>query len=274
MWGTLGQPATSTSARQNLELEIGPFTLRQATYDAGAHVIEHTHNRPSIVYGVGGPCIESRGGPRIVRRRLTFLPTGYTHSLDYVAPTQVFVVETDPASRHALQLGQAGVATPLPAALYDSVWDILLRVQGLADLPALSNAVTRFWTGSASYLLARQPRWLAALLDQLHVNWESPPSATAIARQLGFSPQFLCRAFKRATGLTMRQYNQAIRLDYARGLLWGSGQSVSEIAGVTGFSDQSHLTRVLRDRMGETPASLRSRSFVPEVPLRHSYARA
>lgn len=274
MWGTLGQSATSTSARQNLELEIGPFTLRQATYDAGAHVAEHRHDRPSVVYGVGGPCIESSGGPRIVRRRLTFLPTGYTHSLDYVAPTQVFAIEAEPGSAEALQLAEIGSAVPLPASLYDNIWDILLRVQDPANLPAVANAVTTFWTRSASYLLGRQPRWLPALLEQLHANWESPPSATALARELGFSPQFLCRAFKRATGLTMRQYNQAIRLDYARGLLWGSGQSVSEIAGVTGFSDQSHLTRVLRDRMGETPTSLRSRSFVPEVPLRHSYARA
>lgn len=272
MWGTLGEPATSTSARQNLELEIGSFTLRQATYDSGAYITEHTHDRPSIVYGVGGPCIESSGGPRIVRRRLTFLPAGYTHSLDYAGPTQVFVVEAAPESTQALRFVRTEGAQPLPASLYDNVWDILLRAQDPNDLPALSDAVATFWTKSASYLLARRPRWLTALLDQLHANWESSPSATALARELGFSPQFLCRAFKRATGLTMRQYNQAIRLDYARGLLWGSGQSVSEIAGVTGFSDQSHLTRVLRDRMGETPSSLRSRSFVPEVPLRHSYA--
>jgi transcriptional regulator GlxA family with amidase domain len=72
-------------------------------------------------------------------------------------------------------------------------------------------------------------------------------------------------------GMTMTRYNHAIRLDYARGLLWGSGADFAAIASMTGFTDQSHLTRALRRQSGKTPGVLRSASVAPPVELRHSY---
>jgi AraC family transcriptional regulator len=107
----------------------------------------------------------------------------------------------------------------------------------------------------------------------LHENWHRPPSARELAAQLGFSPQYLCRSFKQWMGLTLTQYNQAIRLDYARGLLWGSGTDLSEIASMTGFTDQSHLTRVLRRHSGRTPGALRADSIAPPVDLQHRFPR-
>jgi transcriptional regulator GlxA family with amidase domain len=42
-------------------------------------------------------------------------------------------------------------------------------------------------------------------------------------------------------------------------LLLDTERPVAEIALETGFSDQSHLTRVFRRALGETPAALRRR---------------
>ena len=198
------------------------------------------------------------------------MPAGYEHSLNYVGPTQVFVAELHSTFGERPGLGDATGAVALPASLYDLVWDMLVALRS-ADDALLAPAVDGFWTKSAAYLQARHPAWLPGLLDRLHEHWEVQPSAAALAGDLGFSPQYLCRAFKRALGLTLRQYNQALRLDYARGLLWGSGRDISEIAAITGFADQSHLTRVLRLRSGRTPMTLRSTSFAPGVPLRHRY---
>lgn len=271
LWGTLGEPAATATAQINLERTVGSITLRHATYSAGAQVPLHRHDFPSIAYGVGGPCIETNArSDRISRRRLTYLPAGYAHSLNYVGATQVFVAELHSSVDEAPTLGDGGGAVALPASLYDLVWDMLVALRS-ADDGLLAPAVDRFWAKSAAYLGTRHPAWLPGLLDRLHEHWEVQPSAAALARGLGFSPQYLCRAFKRALGLTLKQYNQALRLDYARGLLWGSGRDISEIAAITGFADQSHLTRVLRLRSGRTPVTLRSTSFAPGVPLRHRY---
>ena len=258
IWGTLGQPTSTASARINLQTRVGSISLRHATYDAGAQVSLHRHECASIVYGAGGPCIElSASGERVSRRRLTFLPAGHEHALHYLGPTQVLVTEVHPIVAESLGINEARGSLALPASFYDRMWDILgLLAKG--DQAGLSRALESFWSASAVYLAAKLPSWLPELIDRLHEDWETQPSATNLARELGFSPQYLCRAFKRTIGLTLKQYNQSVRLDYARALLWGSGRSISEIATITGFADQSHLTRVLRQRSGQTPVKLRS----------------
>lgn len=270
VWGTLGEPAEAAPAKVNLDTRVGSIALRQATYGAGAQVPLHTHECASIVYGAGGPCIEmTADGDRVSRRRLTFLPAGYQHSLHYVGPTQVLTTEIHPIVADSLGIANVDMAVALPASFYDSIWEILIQLA--SDASSVSRSLETFWSRSAAHLTTKRPAWLPGLLNRLHEEWEIAPSATALSRDLGFSPQYLCRVFKRSIGLTLKQYNQALRLDYARALLWGSGRSISEIATVTGFADQSHLTRVLRKRSGQTPVKLRSRSFAPHVPLSHKY---
>jgi len=274
-WGTLGPPKAVGAARQNIDRAAAGFRLRQATYAAGAEVAVHTHDRPSIVYGIGGPCVEIAEGAPTERRRLTFLPTGHRHALHYTGPTHVFVIEAEQAGAPGRsQLHQATAATPLPASLYDDIWQILTALHRAAADAELARAVGAMWQRAGHYVTLPRPTWIGPLLDRLHADWEVAPSATALARQFGFSPQYLCRIFKQVLGVTMKQYNRAIRVDYARGLLWGSGMPVSEIADATGFSDQSHLTRVVREHTGNTPVALRSHSFVPRLPLRHTSSRA
>jgi AraC-like DNA-binding protein len=232
----------------------------------------HSHGPPSLVYGVGGPCIEvSPSLHSTVRRRLTYLPAGYTHALDYVGPTQVFAIEAAPDAVASLGLGALEHSRPLPASLYDRIWTILLRLGQADGLEELDEAVMRLWEEAVYHLNARLPIWLPALIEMLHENWHKQPSAAELAGQLGFSPQFLCRSFRRWMGMTMTRYNQAIRLDYARGLLWGSGTDLAAVATMTGFTDQSHLTRALRRHSGRTPGALRSDSVAPPVKLRHRY---
>lgn len=271
-WGTLGCPEKNDLVRVNRELELASATLRLVSYDRGAHVPKHRHEPPSIVYGVGGPCVETSADQHAtVRRRLTFLPAGYTHSLDYAGPTQLFVIEARPKLVKRLGLGSAKRATPLPASLYNDVWTLLLQLRSPAAQAELAEAVMLLWQKAAYHLNARIPLWLPALVEMLHENWHMKPSAADLAASLGFSPQFLCRSFKKWMGVTVTQYNQAIRLDYARGLIWGSGADLSQIASMTGFTDQSHLTRVLRQHSGRTPGAFRADSIAPPVALRHSY---
>lgn len=96
-----------------------------------------------------------------------------------------------------------------------------------------------------------------AVIDHLHKHWREVQSAHSIAQRFGISPQHLCRAFKQKLGVTMGQYSLALRIDYARGLLWGSDLPICEVAAETGFFDQAHLTRVLGLRSDRTPARLR-----------------
>jgi AraC-like DNA-binding protein len=266
-WGTLGRPlAEAPPARLVREVEAGAATLRHAFYEAGASVPRHRHGCASLVYGVGGPCHEAdprlaEAGPGVVKRRLTFHPPGYEHSVRFGGPCHVVAVEFRGAD---FPLG-AGLAWPsrstvLPATLYNHVWHALLRIEDNRPAEAVADALEALIGGAARFVARRHPEWLLDVVEHIHGHWQDIQSVNALAGEFGVTPQHLCRAFKAHLGVTIGQYSLLLRLDYARGLLWGTGSSISRIAAETGFSDQSHLTRTLARHSERTPARLRWRA--------------
>ncbi len=258
-WGTLGEPAPTCCARLVHVVETPVATLRHAFYETGADVPLHRHDRPALVYGVGGPCLEQSRTKAVIKRRLTFHPRGYEHCLHFQGPTDVLAIEI-----HARgSLGGRGwpeVSTPLPATLYAHVWHTVIAIIEAQPERQVEAALTDLVDGAERFLAATRPAWLMALLDHIHEHWRDIPSTAALAAQAGLSAHYMCRAFKRHCGVTIQQYGVALRLDYARSALWRTGEPISQIALDTGFSDQSHLTRALTSQTGRSPARLRWRA--------------
>jgi AraC-like DNA-binding protein len=90
--------------------------------------------------------------------------------------------------------------------------------------------------------------------DRLDVP--DPPLLTDLARELGTHPSQLVRVFRREFGLPPHRYVVGRRLDRARRLLL-DGLPIAEVAVVTGFHDQPHLTRHFRALLGTTPGAYR-----------------
>lgn len=268
-WGTLGPPSPdSPSGRLVRSAGTGPATLRHAFYETGAIVPAHRHACASLVYGVGGPCHETRpqhGGedPGIVKRRLTFHPPGYEHSVRFGGPCHVVAVEFD-GKDFPIGGGDSWPArsTVLPATLYNHVWSAMLRIADGQPEEAIADALANLIGDSAAFIARRKPEWLLDVIEHIHGNWQTIQSVNGLAADFGVSPQHLCRAFKALLGVTIGQYSLLLRLDYARGLLWGTGHSISRIAAETGFSDQSHLTRTLARHSARTPARMRWKASV------------
>lgn len=95
-------------------------------------------------------------------------------------------------------------------------------------------------------------RRLRGLLDDLVT--ESFTIAEA-AGQLGAHPSHLVRSFSQTYGIAPHQYQIARRVDLARHLL-GEGRRAAEVAAITGFHDQAHLTRHFRRILGITPSTI------------------
>lgn len=79
------------------------------------------------------------------------------------------------------------------------------------------------------------------------------PTLTQLSEHIGFSPFHLLRVFQRAVGCTPHAYLMQIRVREARRLL-NKGLPPAEVAFLTGFADQSHLTRAFRRVIGVPPA--------------------
>jgi AraC-like DNA-binding protein len=74
-----------------------------------------------------------------------------------------------------------------------------------------------------------------------------------LAKEVGLSRYQLLRGFAREFGLTPHAYIVQGRIAWARRLIRG-GQALAEVAAITGFFDQSHLTRCFVRQFGITPS--------------------
>jgi AraC-like DNA-binding protein len=82
-------------------------------------------------------------------------------------------------------------------------------------------------------------------------------SLIELARELGTSPHHLSRVFRSVVGHTVARHRMRLRSRAALERLAGGERNLARLAADTGFADQSHLNRVLRDETGQTPAVLR-----------------
>lgn len=92
------------------------------------------------------------------------------------------------------------------------------------------------------------------IIDYIHEHLEHDLSLSTLAEVAQVSPYHLLRLFKDATGYTPHQYLLSARIKRAQELLQHTKCSIGEIALLTGFADQSHLTRHFKRVLSITPA--------------------
>jgi AraC family transcriptional regulator len=109
-------------------------------------------------------------------------------------------------------------------------------------------------TAARSALSDRQLAQVRALM--LHRLADALPLAD-LASTAGLSVSQFTRRFKAATGETPHRYLVGLRVRAAARMLRAGTLPIAEIAVRCGFSHQEHLSRVVRARLGTTPASLR-----------------
>jgi AraC family transcriptional regulator len=101
------------------------------------------------------------------------------------------------------------------------------------------------------------PHRLTRVIDYIHAHLGEELSLKNIADIAEISPSYFMTLFKRPTGLAPHRYVMSIRIEKAKALLRQTEMPIAEVAGQTGFADQSHLTRLMRRHTGLTPKALR-----------------
>ena len=74
-----------------------------------------------------------------------------------------------------------------------------------------------------------------------------------LARECGLSASQFSRAFRRSVGMPPHRWLVQQRIELAKMLLRAPGPSLAEVALISGFSDQSHLTRCFSAWTGMSP---------------------
>jgi AraC-like DNA-binding protein len=102
------------------------------------------------------------------------------------------------------------------------------------------------------------PPWIDRLKTILHAGGENL-SLAKLSAELGVHPVHISRTVPAFLDTTLGEYLRKLRVSKALPLLLNQKQSLAQVAFASGFSDQSHFTRVFKSYFGQTPAKFRQR---------------
>ncbi|HET9744527.1 MAG TPA: chromate resistance protein ChrB domain-containing protein [Chitinophagaceae bacterium] len=102
------------------------------------------------------------------------------------------------------------------------------------------------------------PDWVKELKQIIQDQVDSHLNLTELSRSLDINPSYLSREFSKHFGnLSFGEYIRKLRIEKAMELMRDQKYSLTEIAYLTGFSDQSHFTRIFKKHTGQKPTAYR-----------------
>lgn len=104
------------------------------------------------------------------------------------------------------------------------------------------------------------PEWAEELKEIIQDQIDTNLSLKEISKDLQISPSYLSREFsKYFENLSFGEYIRKQRIEKAKELMQTPSYSLTEIAYLTGFSDQSHFTRIFQKHTGQRPSAYRKK---------------
>ena len=91
----------------------------------------------------------------------------------------------------------------------------------------------------------------------IYEHYEEPVSLAAAATVAHMNPTYFSKKFRETTGFGFKEYLTHIRLQNAAHLLRTTDTSITEIAGICGFSDGNYFGDAFRKHYGMSPRAYR-----------------
>jgi len=248
-------------------VEAAGLVLSEVTHQQGRKLPEHTHQ--SAYFGL---LVEGGYTERFTERTteygpftLGFHPPEFTH-VDEIGAcgSRMFCVEVrDKFWNKTREYLTAPKFTPdlcgtettwLGVQLYQKFRAGILDAFQIEEVCA--EMVER--CGQASVSCERSaPAWLQRTIELLHSSFREPITLEGIARELDVHPIHLSRVFRKKYGCTMGDYVNRLRVQFACSEMSRGWPALNDLALAAGFADQSHMGRVFKGTVGETPARFR-----------------
>jgi AraC family transcriptional regulator len=253
------------------------LVLTEIRHTQGKSFATHSHELAFFSLLLDGSYTERCGRKAIDYKQLmvVYRPSGMTHS-DQIGRSGVrlFNVEVKESWLERMrQYGPVGHLSFEPyggelawlaARLYRAFKDkdpySPLAIEGLIlEMLAMLNR-------NSSAIDKQPPGWLAKVRDLLHAEYADGISISRIADEVGVHPYHVSKSFRKFQNQTIAEYIQELRINYASRELLKPEVALSDVALASGFTDQSHMTRIFKRVTGMTPGAFRAAFLTSPAP--------
>ena len=97
------------------------------------------------------------------------------------------------------------------------------------------------------------PSWMKAVKELLNDRWSENISLQQLSNHSGIHPTTISKNFRKYFQYSFGAYTRRLKVTRSLEFLHASKYSITEIAYLCGFSDQSHFTRVFKSLTGYLP---------------------
>lgn len=104
-----------------------------------------------------------------------------------------------------------------------------------------------------------EPDLVRTAKQYVNENLEKRIRLDELARISGVSSYYFCKLFKNSTGMTLTEYINRRRIEWAKAKLKDPGARVVEVAFEVGYQSLSQFNRCFRKYVGESPTRFRKR---------------
>lgn len=97
------------------------------------------------------------------------------------------------------------------------------------------------------------PPWMNLVREILNDRWNENISLKELSNKVSVHPTTISKHFRKYFGCTLGEYTRKLKVEHSINFLHSSNYSLTEIAYICGFSDQSHFIRIFKSMTGYLP---------------------
>ena len=158
--------------------------------------------------------------------------------------------------RKAAQEG--GVHPTILDSLSSAYAQRVFSIKRRADMQSLSSEMIYGYSKAVMEVLRTgYSKTIRKAVDYIELHLAEDLALSSIAEIVGFNPNYLTRAFKSETGMTVTQYIAKKRCEIAEELLVTTSLSVAEISSHVGYYDSNYFVKVFKIYYGSAPTKYR-----------------
>jgi YesN/AraC family two-component response regulator len=123
----------------------------------------------------------------------------------------------------------------------------------------LAGVLIRFTNSAFGLEDAKHSYLVKRVTDYIKKNYMNKITLNDISNQVNLSVSYLSRVFNEEMGSSLSTYINRIRIDNAKMFLLNDDISLTDVAYLSGFDDQSYFSKIFKKVTGVTPGRFRAK---------------